>query len=427
MADKEKYDVASINRLVLGSGGIRAASEEVIRLNKLGKVYAFKSPHTGGKVSKNGFPVFFTGYANYIMQLEKNYPTFASLNSYINELRSRPRPMECGFKRPESIDTWVLGKPTHNIYYKISNGQILIFNIVLKKKTWNARAKGETDALYKITKLSDNSWKKEVVTSVTTEYAAINGILNNLDKAIWLMADHLESQFDEKASDVFTLFHNPSGGVAEDGKETALDLNGKTQEITKKFANLLESTQAAGVNVKWVAHSQGGLIFKQAVLWLNNGRSDEIPGYNPEMPISPTNTPKKDDVKSLDKHSVAFHSAPIHNSAADIHLKNAKVTILEIRAHPNDAVPQLLGLNTINPKKIFMSIANLPYIIGGTSMVSVHTRTPSVEQHNQRKNAFPQNKKLTNIQRSEVGVGNGNCQSQPYSINVDYINNGRTK
>lgn len=47
--------------------------------------------------------------------------------------------------------------------------------------------------------------------------------------------------------------------------ETFRDKLGLTTDIAKQFADILDRAQAAGVSVRWAAHSQGGAIFASAV------------------------------------------------------------------------------------------------------------------------------------------------------------------
>ena len=378
------YSAENINKLILGTPGLRTTKEHLFELNKNSRVVEFR-PSYAGHGNDNGYRIYLTGYAQFLLKLERSYDNF-SLQKDINSLRARPRPSEAGFRDPGSIDTWVMDGTKHHLFYKITPGQILVFNITVKKSVWKSRASNEEAALYKVTLGGDGEWKRQRVARVTTQYAAINGILNNLHKATWLMAEHLKTQFKGEVIKEFTLFHNPSRGALKDAKETMADHSGKTQAVTKAFADILVQTQDYGNPVKWIAHSQGGLIFKQAVVWLNNGRRDQ-----------PMEVDNNDDyteivnrkVKPLNKHSVAFRAAPVNDRLTEAHMKAAKINVIGIHTHPHDAVSKILGFNTLNPITLFKSLANLPSSIGGTPYTSTHTLAPDKKTLDKWRKEYP--------------------------------------
>jgi len=412
------YDHNSINNLIIRSPGLRTTKEYLAKLNDGTNIVEFR-PAYAGYDNNNGYRIFLTGYADYILKLEQSYEGFAvvALQRNINALRSRPRPQEAGYRNPGSIDTWVVEGDKHHIYYKISNGQILIFNITVKNATWTARAKNETAGLYKVTIGPNGDWKRQRVTRITTEYAAINGILNNLHKATWLLAEHLRMQYKKEIKE-FTLFHNPSRGAKKDAGETLADHSGKTTAITKTFAKLLVDTQDNGHSVKWVAHSQGGLIFCQAVVWLNNGKKDYPPESNAEENYFPTLK-----AKVLDKHSVAFRGAPVNNSNTRRHMKASKIEINGMHSHPNDPVAKILGFNTLNPVALLKAFANLSDTIGGTAYNSPHTFSPDKETLKKWKKLYPKHDKPDNIEIStRSGFPDGKSKHKIYS----YIPNRTT-
>ncbi len=199
---------------------------------------------------------------------------------------------------------------------------------------------------YIVEKVSDEWMVTRATTSVETDKAAINGILNEPGYAAWLMGQHIEAEF--KNVDKFTLFYNPTEGLVADGWESLRDKMGLTTDIAKQFSKVLVETQASGRNVDWVAHSQGGIIFSEAVR------------------ISDSN---------LSNMSVVFHSGGNNEWVTNKILDRAEISLIGegYRNHPLDPVPNIAGFNTANPIKIIGSIFALPFVIWGGSDVSPHT------------------------------------------------------
>ncbi|WP_413662607.1 hypothetical protein ACG1BZ_15500 [Microbulbifer sp. CNSA002] len=122
-----------------------------------------------------------------------------------------------------------------------------------------------------------------------TEYAAINGMLNELDYATELMGAHVQHAFGKGVTE-FTLFHNPTGDLLADGWESFRDKIGWTTDVAKQFSAVLGNIQSRGKGVSWVAHSQGGIIFSEAVRYnggnLSNLRVAFHSGGNNRWPTS---------------------------------------------------------------------------------------------------------------------------------------------
>src|SRR5690625_6165594 len=78
--------------------------------------------------------------------------------------------------------------------------------------------------------------------------------------------------------------------------------HGFTTQVTREFARLLSQTQAAGNETRCVAHSQGGLIFTEAVRFLLNGESSYALN---KFRLNGMRKPDKGTL--LNKQSVAFH------------------------------------------------------------------------------------------------------------------------
>ncbi|WP_123421655.1 hypothetical protein [Gallaecimonas pentaromativorans] len=121
-------------------------------------------------------------------------------------------------------------------------------------------------------KLADN-WDNltpQPVHRIETRHAAINGMLNGLSKATWLMGTHLETAYKGHRIDDYTLFHNPSESAKEDLLECAFDkraagrIHGFSHNV-HHLAAVLNEAQQRGQQTHWVAHSQGAIIFARAV------------------------------------------------------------------------------------------------------------------------------------------------------------------
>src|SRR5690625_5448319 len=76
------------------------------------------------------------------------------------------------------------------------------------------------------------------------------------------MGRHVEAAFGRELKE-YTLFHNPSVGFGDLWDSVRYKF-GITTPVTRKFASLLSSTQAAGNETQWVAHSEGGIVFAEA-------------------------------------------------------------------------------------------------------------------------------------------------------------------
>lgn len=180
---------------------------------------------------------------------------------------------------------------------------------------------------------------------VETDKAAINGILNPPGYAAWLMGQHVDAEFGNDV-DRFTLFYNPTESFLADGWETLRDKLGFTTDVAKQFSNVLQQTQASGRQVEWVAHSQGGAIFSEAVRVSNT---------------------------DLSNNSVVFHSGANNEWVTNNIIEYAGVRAIGYRNHPFDPVPNIVGFNALNPIKLLGSVLALPAVILGGPELSPHT------------------------------------------------------
>jgi hypothetical protein len=135
--------------------------------------------------------------------------------------------------------------------------------------------------------------------------------------------------------------------------ESAQDKVGFTTPVTKRFSQILGDVQAGKRTVNWVVHSQGGAIFSEAVRF-NGG--------------------------NLWRNSVIFHAGANNQLVTNYHLKNARINSGKETIYLNspwDLVPNIVGLNTLNPIKITGSLLVVPSVIFGDPLSSPHTLPPA--------------------------------------------------
>ncbi|HJU40748.1 MAG TPA: RHS repeat-associated core domain-containing protein [Tahibacter sp.] len=169
--------------------------------------------------------------------------------------------------------------------------------------------------------------------------AALNGMLNNVGRAMELMAKHVRGRLGEED---FLLVHNPTEGMLRDLWESSRDKMGWTTDIAKQFAGVLASARQP---MQWVAHSQGGAIFSEAIRYgFNNGVTD------------------------MSNVRVAFHAGANNRWMTGRYATRAGVGVLGYYDAPNDLVPQIVGLRAWNrPDRLLWSIYSAPSLFGEKS------------------------------------------------------------
>jgi hypothetical protein len=181
-----------------------------------------------------------------------------------------------------------------------------------------------------------SSWGSEArpVTHINTTHAAVNGMLNDFKKAVWLMGTHVDYAYQEDNVGDYTLFHNPTETLWPDLYECTRDQIGITTENAKHLAAVLAQVQRSGKPVKWVVHSQGGIIFTQAVKYH-----------------------LKSQLGSLHHNSVIFHSGGHKKRVTERILCEAGIKKLKPdNDNPFDAVPNLAGMNDFSKSSIQRSL-----------------------------------------------------------------------
>ncbi len=363
-----------ITDLLLTHGSVQVAPSRAFQLNKKPHVAFFDETISKGP-SAAGYKVVLSGYSQFIRQKESKTDEYRNLLTALKSLNSTPRTM-LGQKLKGSVTTYSVKNDDYRVDYRINSGQVEVYNIQPVEKLQNTRDKLEKTSVYKVKKSNSGQWilgKKVEGWNVDTDHAAVNGQSNNLVKATWLMGSHLESEYGKDLTE-YTLFHNPSVGGAGDTWESVRDKFGFTTDVTKKFATVLEKAQQKTTDTKWVAHSQGGVIFAEGVRYLLNGKSTwALNGLN----LNGIRNPNKGHL--LDKQKIAFHANANNNLRSSRLFKRAGVEVVSIKAHDYDFVTNIIGANTLNPRKLIGSIIYSNHVAGGSVSQSPHTTSQSME------------------------------------------------
>jgi hypothetical protein len=164
------------------------------------------------------------------------------------------------------------------ISYEVSsNNRVTVKSISLNEKMLGSKfpdISKERHAMYRVDRVGDAcfdekfepgpitvgnlkaAWRdSNPVFRVNTEFAAVNGMLNDFGKAVWLMGVHLDTAYKGEKFQEYTLFHNTSQNGLPDFYESVRDQLGFTTSNAKRLAAVMHQIQVRGKPVKWVAHS----------------------------------------------------------------------------------------------------------------------------------------------------------------------------
>ncbi len=100
----------------------------------------------------------------------------------------------------------------------------------------------------------------------------------------------------------------------------------------------------------------------------------------------------------LNKHSVTLHGSGNNTHRSRRLFDRAGVKLVAVRAHDYDMVHQILGLNTINPRKLVGSLIYANHVMSGSVAQSPHT-------------IFQSHKEWSANMESGPGKGRGRIQS----------------
>lgn len=305
------------------------------------KVHALRrrysnSSRSTNKISENGYKLFISEQAQQGIDTAGSYDRMR-INQKIQSLAAMPRPEDAG-KRIGSTDAYRIAVGHYRFDYVIYTGEVTITEVSLDQK--NAEhSKHERPGLYHMLKsdVGADGFEVRRVSKLATQHAAVNGMQNDLRAARRLMPQHVRHAFGSGVKE-FTLYHNPSVGFLGDLWESTRDKLSMTTPVAKQLAAILDDAQKEKKGAKWVVHSQGGAIFVQAVNYHNKTKGT-----------------------SLASHSVQFHAGANNAMVSKGILTKAGITkVGSDNNHPYDLVPNIAGMNTINPAKIVGSLLAAP-------------------------------------------------------------------
>ena len=270
---------------------------------------------------------------------------------------------------------WRNKYPFRNYHYLIDfelvDGSILIQDIYFDTQLHGSKApfSAERTMLYEIRRSSNARYDKALkenevasleeawsgnprpVPNVGTEHAAVNGMQNNLTKATWLMGTHLDAAYSSDGIQAYTLFHNPTDDVKLDVIECIFDKKqGRKSHNAEHLAAVLVQNNQQRKQVKWVAHSQGAIIFCAALelYHLKHG-------------------------KPLTTQQLAIHGSGANLDRLKRAASYAGMTIHSVRNNPYDLVPNLAGRNDLSRSSLARSMKFSKLVFGDNAAASPHT------------------------------------------------------
>ncbi|SBS27470.1 hypothetical protein MSP8887_00655 [Marinomonas spartinae] len=258
------------------------------------------------------------------------------------------------------------------IQFEVVNGLIVIYDIFFDKQLHGAKDNfsAERSMLYEVKRKTsvgydkalnkddiralENAWSRapEPVSEIKTIHAAVNGMQNNLEKATWLMGTHADAAYHDDKIQAYTLFHNPSDGGKLDFIECIFDKTlGRKSHNAKHLASVLEQNQRQRKHVKWVAHSQGAIIFSTA-LQIYNKKNNQTP---------------------LTTQELAIHGSGAQVERLKSFARQAGLKINSVRNNPFDLVPNIAGQNNLSVSSLARSLKFKDLVKDGGPGASPHT------------------------------------------------------
>jgi hypothetical protein len=257
------------------------------------------------------------------------------------------------------------------IRYSLEGNNISITDILFdkqlqgKKDTFSA----ERTMLYEVKRINSRTYDRAMeeeeieevkgawssvptpTTRVKTEHAAVNGMQNELTKATWLMGTHLDRAYESDGIKAYTLFHNPTDNVKLDLVECAFDKRlGTKSHNAQHLAAVLAQNSQQGKQVKWLAHSQGAIIFCAALEHYRIYYGKPLTG------------------QQLAVHGSGSNIERLKRMANSTGLK-----VVAIRNNPYDLVPNLAGRNDLSASSFVRSMKFRGLVTGEDAGASPHT------------------------------------------------------
>ena len=310
---------------------------------------------------QTGYEVKISPAAHQLLELLSPYQRI-EITRKVASLSADPRPSDAAPQKSTSGVFCFTEKNTKfSISFKLQGTRVYVLEILP-----NPKLKGESKELPRLYLVNylDGAWQKSKkdIKHVDTAHAAVNGQSNVLDRAAGLMGKHVSTMFKEDNVKSYTLFHNPSDGGFWDTYESSRDKKEQTTAVSKLFAAVLADIQEKKKPVKWLAHSQGGLIFTEATRyhWVNIRTK-------------------------LDKNSVQFNAGANNEKVSQKVLGQANIKIHGFNNHPFDPVPNIVGGNAKDWVSLLGSAVGFGFVFTDNPEKSPHTTpyqapTPTVNK-----------------------------------------------
>ena len=257
------------------------------------------------------------------------------------------------------------------IRYSLDSNFVSITDILFDKQLEGAKNNfaAERTMLYEVKRRSNDTYDKAMndegikkvqgawepiptpTTQIKTQHAAVNGMQNELTKAMWLMGTHLDRAYEGDGIKAYTLFHNPTDYAKLDLIECAFDkrLGTKSHNAQHLAAALAQNSQQSK-QVKWLAHSQGAIIFCAALEHYRIHYGKPLTG------------------QQLAVHGSGSNIERLKRIAHSTGLK-----VVAVRNNPYDLVPNLADRSKISSSSLVRSMKFKGLVTGGDVGASPHT------------------------------------------------------
>lgn len=257
------------------------------------------------------------------------------------------------------------------IEYSLKNNFINLEDILFDKQLKGAKSNfaAERTMLYEVERRSNHTYNKAMkrkeieqiqgawdpvptpTTQVNTQHAAVNGMQNELTKATWLMGTHLDKAYEGDGIKAYTLFHNPTDYAKLDLIECAFDKrSGTKSHNAQHLAAVLAQNSQQSKQVKWLAHSQGAIIFCAALEHYRIYYGKPLTG------------------QQLAVHGSGSNIERLKRIAHSTGLK-----VIAVRNNPYDLVPNLAGRNDLSSSSLVRSMKFKGLVTDGSVGESPHT------------------------------------------------------
>lgn len=283
--------------------------------------------------------------------------------------------------------------------YAIYDQKIVVTEIAHTEQRLRQMDGSEKNGLYHVTQeVNTGLWRIEnKVHRISTLYAAVNGQSNNLNKAVWLMGEHLRFRYGKDKVREFTLFHNKTYGGGLDTLQSIVNKFAITTRTARQLCAIMQDCQARSHKVRWLGHSQGAIMLHEAVNWhiSTDGRSGIgglakaavrrvkpllktaalVHGVNLENDPTGKKVMEHHSAKAslLDVHTVALHGAATKQAQVRKSFSEAGINYIADVSHPLDMVNSLTGGNFSGLRDLRGSLMMMGHVFNGTTSQSTHT------------------------------------------------------